>query len=254
MRFLPKGRDRKAEEDAFLNQCHRTKMRIPAVLTILEEESFFDAAHRQPRDVWEEFYASGWTSKVGGVKGSEIQSALRDHLAQSQGGQCCYCRQPLLKGGYARPIDHVLSRARHPRFSLHFWNLAVACERCNRIKKKLLSSDFKKQRKHYPGVDEFKKQFHPRFHEYDAHVQFVSVATNDVNITVYVGTTDQGKDLCNTVLKEGTEEQMLTSGDKQLADSVNAIHGFVGNQDSAALAKVAQFRDALVETIKKAAR
>lgn len=249
MKALPDGRNKAAEERAFLDECHRTKNRRSDTEAILLNESFFDAAARPVEDAWSEFYATTWEGEAGDIKGSEILSALRDHLAKLQKGRCCYCGQTLLKGGYARPIEHVLSRKDHPRYSLHFWNVAVACERCNRIKLDKCGSTFKKNRKHYPKPTEFTHQYHPRFHPYEKHLKSAAVSTDQFRYTFYVGLTDQGRILVDSVLAEAALEDALESNDLALAGSAEKIRTFIRAQSRSAVDKVEAFQQALAKLL-----
>jgi 5-methylcytosine-specific restriction endonuclease McrA len=249
LKALPDGRDKAAEERAFLDECHRTKNRRSDTEAILLDESFFNAAARPAVDVWSEFHATTWKGKAGYIKGSEIQSALRDHLAKLQKGRCCYCGQSLLKGGYARPIEHVLSRKDHPRYSLHFWNVAVACERCNRIKLDKYGSSFKKNRKHYPEPAEFTHQYHPRFHPHKMHLRSAGVSTDEFRYTFYIGLSDQGRSLVDSVLAEAALEEALESNDPALAGSVEKIRAFIQGQSRSAVGKVEAFQQALAKLL-----
>jgi 5-methylcytosine-specific restriction endonuclease McrA len=249
LKSLPYGRDKAEEEKAFLDKCHRTKNRRANAAEILADEFFFDASLRPPHDLWKDFYEKSWTGAKGTIKGSEILSALRDHLAGLQSQRCCYCAQPLLKGGYARPIEHVLSRTDYPRFSLHFWNLAVACERCNRIKRDKYGSQFPKDVEDYPEVSEFTEQYHPRFHQYNQHIDFVTLGTNTFRYSLYVGRTDQGRNLVTSVLILAAHEEALESNDPLIAESMTKIRTCLEAQDDRALDKIAEFNRLLMDSI-----
>ncbi len=249
MNLLPDDRDKAEEEKAFLDECHRTKNRRTDAAKILVDESLFDASQRPSIDLWKNFYEKSWTGKKGAIKGSEILSALRDHLAGLQSQRCCYCAQPLLKGGYARPIEHVLSRTNYPRFSLHFWNLAVACERCNRIKHDKYGSQFPADVEDYPEASEFTEQYHPRFHKYDQHIEFVTLGTNTFRYSLYVGRTDQGRNLVTSVLILAAHEEALESNDHSIAESMTEIRTCLEVQDDRALDKIAEFKRLLMDSI-----
>ena len=253
MSLLPAGRNRQAEETEYLAQSHRRVKRRPHAAEIMKGESFFDAERRESRDVWGEFYKREWQTPAGPITGAELMSALRDHLAELQEEQCCYCRQPLLKGGYARPIEHVLSRSEHPRFTLHFWNLAVSCERCNRFKGKTQSETFARARSNYPDHVNFMSQYHPRLHEYDAHIKYAAIIQNGVNIPLYAGRTVHGRNLRSQFLHAAALEMTLLSPKSKLYEDVNTIQNFIVSHDEAAIDKVQAVQTALLEAMVNAA-
>jgi len=253
MKRLPDARDKDAEEQAFLAECHRTRNRRQHAAQILQDESFFDTALRPAQDVWKTFHNTKWSTPKGDIKGAEILSALRDHLTALQKKQCCYCAKSLLKGGYASPIEHVLSRTDYPRFSLHFWNLAVACERCNRLKRDTPGQIFPANVVDYPEPEAFSEQFHPRLHPFDDHVRFASVASNRFRYTFYVGQSEQGRNLVTALLFRAAQEEALEINDLPLVDSLKAIRECLGKQDVVAVDKIAEFERALMETISQQA-
>jgi len=251
--LLPAGRDRQAEETQYLAKSHRKVKRRPHAANIMKAENFFDAALREDRDVWGEFYATEWPTPAGVITGAELMAALRDHLAGLQEEQCCYCRQPLLKGGHARPIEHVLSRSEHPRFTLHFWNLAVSCERCNRLKGKTQSEIFGRALFSYPNHADFVSQFHPRLHEYDAHIKYAAITQNGVNIPLYAGRTAHGRNLCSQFLHAAALEMTLLSSTSNIYENVSTIQNFIESHDEAAIDKVQAVQTALLEAMVNAA-
>lgn len=253
MTLLPVGRDQQVEEAQYLAKCHRRVKRRPHAAQIMQDESFFDAARRENRDVWAEFYATEWQTPAGAITGSDLMSALRDHLAQLQGEQCCYCRQALLKGGNSRPIEHVLPRAEHPRFTLHFWNLAVSCERCNRLKGRTQSENFGRELVDYPGHTDFVSQYHPRLHEYDAHFKYAVIMQNGVTIPLYAGRTAHGRNLCSQFLHAAAVEITLLSPNSALHEDLSTIQKFIISHDEAAIDKLQAAQIALIEAMVKAA-
>ncbi len=253
MSFLPPGRDQRVEEQAYLTRSHRKVRRRKYAAGIMVDINFFDASRRESRDVWAEFYGTIWETPAGPVTGAELLSALRDHLAELQEEQCCYCRQPLLKGGHARPIEHVLSRVSHPRFTLHFWNLAVSCERCNRLKGKAPSEAFEQDPVAYPSYADFTSQFHPRLHEYDAHIRYAAIVHNGVNIPLYVGRTVHGQNLCSNFLHAAALEMTLLSPRSKFSGDVDAIKKFILSSGEAEIDKIQAMHTALMEAMTNAA-
>lgn len=253
MSLLPADRDQQAEEAQYLAKSHRKVKRRPHAAEIMKNQYFFDATLRESRDVWIEFYNSEWQTPAGLITGAELISALRDHLAGLQDEQCCYCRQPLLKGGHARPIEHVLSRTEHPRFTLHFWNLAVSCERCNRLKGKTQSETFERELSSYPNHTDFVSQYHPRLHEYDAHIRYTVISDNGVNIPLYAGRTVHGRNLCTQFLHAAAFEMALLSPNSKFYKDVSVIEKFIVSNDEATIEKFQSVHSALIEAMVNAA-
>ncbi|MCW8275956.1 hypothetical protein IMF27_09815 [Pseudomonas sp. PCH199] len=253
MSLLPAGRDRQAEEAEYLAKSHKRVKRRPHAAKIMKSENFFDASRRESRDVWGAFYATEWQTPAGLIKGAELMAALRDHLAELQDEQCCYCREPLLKGGYSRPIEHVLPRSEHPRFTLHFWNLAVSCERCNRLKGKTQSETFARVLSSYPDLADFVSQYHPRLHDYDMHIKYTAIVQNGVNIPLYAGRTVHGRNLCSQFLHAAALEMTLLSPKSKFYGDVNTIQNFIVSHDEAAIDKVQAVQTALLEAMVNAA-
>jgi uncharacterized protein (TIGR02646 family) len=253
MSLLPADRDQQAEEAQYLVKSHRLVKRRPYASQIMKDEHFFDATRRESRDVWTEFYSREWESPAGAIKGSELMAALRDHLAELQDKQCCYCRQPLLKGGHSRPIEHVLPRSEHPRFTLHFWNLAVSCERCNRLKGKIPSEAFGRPLTSYPSYSDFLSQYHPRLHEYDVHIKYTAVTQNGINIPLYAGRTDHGRNLCSQFLHAAALEMTLLSPRSKIGVDLSVIHKFIISHDEVAVDKIQAVQNALLEAAINAA-
>lgn len=247
MSLLPVGRNQQIEEEQYLAESHRKVRRRSHAAEIMKAANFFDAKLRENRDVWTEFYNTEWQTVAGLITGAELISALRDHLAGLQEKQCCYCRQPLLKGGHARPIEHVLPRTEHPRFTLHFWNLAVSCERCNRLKGRTQSENFGRVLSSYPTYADFVSQYHPRLHEYDAHIRYTIVCQNGINIPLYAGRTVIGRNLCAQFLHASALEMMLLSPKSKFNKDLSAIEKFIVSHDEAAIEKIQSLHTALIE-------
>jgi len=220
---------------------------------ILDSESFFDAIGRPTHDAWNEIYEAEWECTFGDIKGSTIMSALRDHLALLQDENCCYCRQPLLKGGYSRQIEHVLPRAVYGRFSFHFWNLAVVCERCNRIKSEEGYQPVPLDLNDYPDHTSFSDYFHPRFHTHKGHISFTEVACSDFRYIVYVGQTPQGRKLVENVLNAATLEMTRESTDAVIQTAMEKIRLGASQHGVAAVEVVRDFEAALRDAIEQGA-
>ena len=159
------------------------------------------------RGVWKEL--SDYGKPSGNITGPKIKQALRKFLISQQGHECCYCRRWLLNNAYASPIEHILPRDIYPEFALHFWNLAVACTACNSAKTADDWGMFAPPYVSYPIPEKSGHFFHPRFHQFNQHVRFVRVETNDVKLIAYVGITAQGKHLCSSLLSKVVGKEQL---------------------------------------------
>ncbi|WP_321937997.1 hypothetical protein [Paraburkholderia sp. J8-2] len=176
--------------------------------------------------------------------GAQIQKALRDHLVQLQKNRCCYCRRWLQNIAHARPVEHILSRADYPQFSLHYWNLAAACHDCNHRKSNFQWGTWRKRR--YPSPECIKDFFHPRFHDYDAHIRYVRVETNTISVAVYLGLSKQGRQLCRDLLGFISEVDALVHNNRRMSDSMAKIQAYGGrNENRVATQRVDEFLDAL---------
>jgi 5-methylcytosine-specific restriction endonuclease McrA len=246
LKKLPGTRVKLNEENAYLAVCHRTIRNRPDVVKILQRHHFFDAAKRKSTtNKWNSLRDKVWKGKHGEITGASIMSALRDHLADVQQENCCYCGQALLLGGYSRQLDHVLPSSVYGRFSFHFWNLAVACERCNRIKKAKGFQPVSRNFKHYPEHIVFSDYFHPRFHPYKAHVRFGVTATQDYSYIFYAGQTKQGRQLVSDVLQAVALEMTRESNDPAIKTAAAAIRAAIETQGSAARSAMRRFQQAI---------
>ncbi len=176
-------------------------------------------------DVWEELQDLEVETEDGKVTGPELKAALREFLLERQQERCCYCRRWLVNTAYAKPIEHILPRADFPNFSLHFWNLSVACVVCNLAKSATVWAAIPKGRRLYPTPEAFAGAFHPRFHEYDAHVSFVRLETNARSVVMFKGRTAEGRKLCRDLLHKVAGREMLYSNSPELAKAMLTLQG-----------------------------
>ncbi len=254
MTTLPTGRVKLDEEEAYLAACHSVKRNRPDVREILKEESFFDAsARKSTANEWSNLRATVWPGKYTEITGVSIMSALRTHLSSIQNDTCCYCGQPMPLGGYARQLDHVLPASVYGRFSFHFWNLAVACERCNRIKKDKHYQPISPTALEYPSHEEFADFFHPRFHSLADHVRFGLSATPDYSYIFFAGQSRQGMQLVNDVLQAVALEIARESNSPIVKAAAEKIREAVRTQGAEAQAAVLRFEDALRQAMEAGA-
>lgn len=183
------------------------------------------------------------------VSGAELKGALRDVLVKQQANRCCYCRRWLVNTAYARPIEHVLPRAEFRQFSLHFWNLAIACTDCNSQKSDDVWGAVDRKRRTYPRIGSISDWYHPRFHEYDEHVRFVRLESNGVTVVVFRGVTAQGKALCGSLLRHIAAKEMLIANNATLSSCLSALNEHGDSFDDTKSQKLRDFQNELSASV-----
>ncbi|TDY84961.1 UNVERIFIED_ORG: hypothetical protein DFO49_5008 [Herbaspirillum seropedicae] len=197
-------------------------MRRALTRKTLKAQSFFDASKRPAKDVWNSMREKKWRGDAIEITGGEIHLALRDYLVTVQKNRCCYCGSVLLNGPHSKPLEHILPRVDFPRFSFHFWNLAVACSRCNGLKSAgghTIDSGVVD----YPLPKDFGKTFHPRFHAYSRHIKRTAHDTQTVGFAWFVGNTKQGRHLVETLLIRVSKKMALVANNPTLAAAIKTI-------------------------------
>ncbi|QHF03878.1 hypothetical protein N015_16240 [Pseudomonas asturiensis] len=173
-------------------------------------------------DVWEEL-SNYRQDKKSGVTGPAIKESLREYIGDLQGNRCCYCRRWLNNIAHAKPVEHVLSRADYPQFSLDFFNLAISCFDCNQLKGKTSWGKIKKTEIEYPPTTELTDFYHPRVHRYATHVSYQRLENNDFCSVTYLGHTPQGMHLCHEILYIIAARENLYGNTPTMAQAVNLI-------------------------------
>lgn len=246
MRTLPGSRVKIDEEAAYLAVCHDVVRNRTDVQEILEREKFFDAAARHSAaNEWSNLRGTTWTGTHANITGISIMSALRAHLSGLQRDNCCYCGQSMPRGGHARQLEHVLPASVYGRFSFHFWNISVACERCNRIKGDGCYQPIPPCALDYPEHDEFVDYFHPRFHSLADHIKLGLTGTIEYRYIYFVGLSKQGRQLVDDVLREVALEVAQESNDPVVKAAAAKIRAGVSSQGAEAQAAILQFEEAL---------
>lgn len=255
----------KSELDRYKVKCHKAikhRSRTLSMLARLDRDALrrFDrekmGLHNPDVDLWKKF--SDRTSKKGITSvpsGSSIKTAFRAFIASEQGNLCCYCQRWLLNNGNAKPIEHILPRETFEHYAFNFWNLAVACVDCNGLKSShVWVGRDKLGVREYPEPASFTEMFHPRFHRFKDHVRFIRVQTNEHNITLYRGITDQGKKLCDDLLRNVAAKEVLVNGNPAMKASIATINQFEAEEGSEledALVKLQEaFTDAAMRLLK----
>jgi uncharacterized protein (TIGR02646 family) len=228
----------------FFRKPHQTKKLSKHASTLWRKMR--KISQKKNIDNWTGLHNVKLTDSNGKVRpfGAEIQKALRDHLAGLQKYRCCYCRRWLQNIAYARPVEHILPRDTYPRFSLHYWNLAAACHDCNHHKKNHPWGSWNKRR--YPSPDCVPDFFHPKFHNYDAHIRYVRVETNSISVAVYLGLSPQGRQLCRDLLRFISQVDALVHNNRRMSEAIGKIQAYGSKRENRnATQHLDEFLDAL---------
>lgn len=233
----------KHEERKYLARAHLTKKHIPRTRNLLL--ALWRRARRKYQDVWGDLTNLSDNGPHGVILGQAIKSAFRRYMIECQQGRCCYCRRWLVNTAYAKPIEHILPRTHYPQFSLHFWNLAVACTDCNSAKTDSFWGTVSTRRRTYPLAAAFTDAFHPRFHAYDEHVRYVRVETNGSAVALYKGITPQGRQLCRDLLYKVAAKETMGESNPALAPALFTLKTFGAKAEGLALSRFEEFTQAL---------
>jgi len=227
---------------AYMARPHRTRKHQDPVRKLVH--TLFRQSRKGKVDGW--LLLEALPAKKGDfATASQLKGALRDQLVKQQGNRCCYCRRWLVNTAYARPVEHILPRASYPQFSLHFWNLAVACTDCNALKSDKVWGLIDPIRLNYPLPQHIGDWFHPRFHDYDQHIRYVRLESNETTVIVYRPITAQGKAVCNSLLRHIAAKEMLIANNPTLSSFVASVNECGDRFDGAKAQKLREFQDEL---------
>lgn len=243
---------------SYKSTCHPVQKHRAASLKYLENmywlaiEEFETCSNSQilsKRDLWGELSNYNKTA-TSGVAGKFIKKKIRSVIEEAQHGKCCYCRTPLLGTAYAKPIEHILPRKHFIQYTFHFFNLAVACYRCNDIKSATnWAYSSKSGKKYYPRPESFVEMFHPSFHYYDEHIIFDRKQNNKNHSVTFLGVTDQGKNLCLHLLSHVAAREMLLTNNVGLAESIAEIKSVNDKTIAHCRDEFEQFEEALATSL-----
>jgi uncharacterized protein (TIGR02646 family) len=241
----------------YKNECHERKAhRENAFLHFAAQNALaIDEFKRRLRklpasntDLWAELTRYE-KDKTSGVTGPLIRKALRAFLEKEQNSLCCYCQRPLVNIAHAKPIEHILPRVDFVQYTFHFWNLAVACFDCNQIKLDAVwVNDDKRDLEAYPNPAAFTEMYHPRFHTYAEHVRFIRVQTNEQIISIYVGISFQGQQLCLKLLKDLSAREIVLNSNPDLKAALDVINAHAATNEGSLPPELEDFHKALAES------
>ncbi|MDD0974994.1 HNH endonuclease [Pseudomonas fontis] len=201
-------------------------------------------------DVWDELTAHRAASDSG-VTGPAIKRAFRSFVGNLQGNRCCYCRRWLQNIAHAKPVEHILCRKDYPQFSLHFYNLAVACFDCNLLKKDAKWGSVAVLSINYPVAANINDFYHPRFHRYPEHVSYERTERDDICNVTYTGLTPQGKHLCDQLLYITAARENFFSNNPSIAEAMVSLQQFQDRHAPGELPALEAFRKSLNESMHK---
>lgn len=188
------------------------KLRREALCCILEYRS---AAHNifPPRKgIWSRFYEE--------ARGKYIHGKLGETLLKRQGGVCCYCRDRIFHGKNAN-IEHVLPIRHYPMFAFDYNNLALACVTCNALKS---DDDFYRVDRLVGDYNvNFFECFHPNFHEYNEHIDFLKLQTNHIYVRLFRFRTVYGERLCTEHLRRVSLFNIKEQANPVVAEAVKKL-------------------------------
>ena len=235
------------ELDAYMARPHRTDLHHPA--SKRELLKMFRSSRRGVTNGWDLLNALGKSDKKAKVNASELKRALRDQLSPRQAHRCCYCRRWMANNGYARHIEHVLPHSKFPQFSVHFWNLAIACPDCNLLKADSVWGGIDRKKKRYPLPSDIRTWFHPRFHDYDHHVRFVRLESNGMAVVVFIGLTHPGRFLCENLLRHIAKMELLVTSNPVLSGYSAVLQDYQDHADPVKGEELRKFQAQLTRSI-----
>lgn len=236
------------------NECHERKAHRENTLLHLAAQNAqaIDEFKRRQRglpdskiDLWADF-SKYEKDKKSGVTGPLIRKAMRTFLEKEQNFLCCYCQRPLINIAHAKPIEHILPRVDFVQYTFHFWNLAIACFDCNQIKlDDVWVNDDKRDLEIYPAPATFTEMYHPRFHRFAEHVRFIRVQTNEQIISIYVGITVQGQQLCLKLLRDLSAREIVLNSNPELKAALEVINVHASRNDGSLPPELEAFHKSL---------
>lgn len=177
--------------------------------------------------------------KTGDYWGDEavkpLRGRIKTHYITVQNNRCCYCNIHIPSENHNNwNAEHVVSRAKHPRFLFTPKNLSVSCLDCNIAKseQEVLNNP---NLVNYPNASSAFKILHPHFDNFEDHIW--------VSGFVYLGKTLKGKKtiyMCD-MLRYSTKyiDWDNSAADKRFESDVDKV--FSASSDAkAALDAIAQ--------------
>lgn len=164
------------------------------------------------KGIWSKFYEE--------ARGKYIHKQFGKHLLKKQNSLCCYCRDKIFHGKNSN-IEHILPIRHYPMFAFDYNNLALACVTCNALKS---DDDFYRvtnlSRTYNANLFNC---FHPAFHSYDEHIDFLKLQTNHIYVRVFRFRTPLGERLCSQHLKKVSLFNIKEQANPIVAEAVRKL-------------------------------
>jgi len=217
-------RKKRTLADEFWKRIYPTKKNSRKIAEELRRRFHWRTQHFPvPTTLWTEFFAE--------TAGSYIHRSLSSYLLEKQSGYCCYCQERIFTKVNAA-IDHILPRSFYPQFTFTFHNLALACVTCNGLKSNenwyqlpFAELKYSKHRKAF-------QVFHPKFHEFNEHVDMLCMQTNYIYVRTYFGRTDEGRELCLQHLNKIAVYAVKSKANTQAVKAIEDLGKFISTADT----------------------
>lgn len=143
-----------------------------------------------------------WNNKIY----TELKKSVRKYLIDINQQKCYYCKTLLKQGTSLIPIEHILDKASHPKYTFEPNNLTVSCTACNTNKGKTNTLlETLEPDNEYPSNPIDFNIVHAYFDTYDHHIRI------DLGI-FFIGQTSKGKktiEVCKLYRSKLAEEKYL---------------------------------------------
>jgi len=107
------------------------------------------------------------------IKFDDFKDRIRTDLRIKQDNRCCYCKKILKYDKKEVDIEHIIPKAKRPRFTFLNYNLALSCPACNTTKNQDMPIvDSNKQT--FPYKSEDYLIIHPHFDNYFQEIEIVN--------------------------------------------------------------------------------
>jgi hypothetical protein len=240
-------KDMRTQISEYKSCIHPTKKYRAETSDLLFE--MWRLSRRKRLDMWDSLGKISEIASSEKITGTAVKGAFRKFLQHRQNNRCCYCNRIFSNIAHAKPIEHILPRFQYPQFSLSFWNLAIACVDCNLIKMKDVWGAIDKNLSAYPLPLAFFDMYHPRFHVYDEHINYICVEKNGLTVVLYKGLTIQGRNLCLELLDKVAARRILIEGNDELQNAMSDINDYRFKVDSIDSQNLTDFAQMLNDSV-----
>lgn len=104
---------------------------------------------------------------------NDFKDRVRDYLRGQQDNRCCYCKKILKWDKKEVDIEHIIPKAKRPRFTFLNYNLALSCPACNTTKNQDLPL-VNPARQTFPCNSADYLIIHPHFDHYFKEIEIIN--------------------------------------------------------------------------------